>query len=85
MSTGEERPPTNTRKIKQDNERKFLYLAIFTLVIVGGVLIALVFGPESLFTALPCLLGGAGMILIPWLVLVGLQKWRDRMDESDGQ
>ena len=83
MSDNEELPPTNTRKIRQESERKYLYLVIFTLVVVGGFLIALVFGPESLLTALPCLLAGAALIVIPWLVLAGLQKWRDGMEDSD--
>ncbi len=82
MDDNEELPPTNTRKIKQESDRKYLYLVIFTLVVVGGFLIAVIFGPESLLTALPCLLGGAAMILIPWLILSLLQRWRDGIDSE---
>lgn len=80
MSSDEERPPTNTRRNKQESDRKYLYLVIFTLVVVGGFLIGIIFGVESLLTALPCLIAGAAMIVMPWLVLAVLQKWRDRMD-----
>jgi protein-S-isoprenylcysteine O-methyltransferase Ste14 len=76
----EESPPTNTRRQRQESDRRLLYLVIFTLVVVGGILIAIIYGPESLLTALPCLLAGAGMILIPWFLLAVLQKWRDRVD-----
>ena len=82
MSDNEELPPTNTRRERREADRKYLYLVIFTLVVVGGFLIAVIYGPETLLTALPCLIAGAAMILIPWLVLSALQKWRDRMDEG---
>jgi len=48
---------------------------------VGGGLIALIYGPAALLTALPCLLGGAALILAPWLLLTALEKWRERLDE----
>ena len=82
MSDNEELPPTNTRRERREADRKYLYLVIFTLVVVGGFLIAVIYGPETLLTALPCLIAGAAMILIPWLVLSALQKWRDRMDDG---
>ena len=44
MKKDNERPPTNTRKFRQESDRKYLYLVIFTLVVVGGFLIALVYG-----------------------------------------
>ena len=82
MSDNEELPPTNTRRERREADRKYLYLVIFTLVVVGGFLIAVIYGPESLLTALPCLLGGAALILLPWGVLTLIQKWRDGIDES---
>lgn len=72
--------PSNTRRFGQESDRKYLYMVIFTLVVVGGFLIALIFGPESLLTALPCLLGGAVLILLPWFVLNLIQKWRDGIE-----
>ena len=55
--------PTNMRRFRRESDRKFLYLVIFTLVVVGGTLIALIYGPATLLTALPCLLAGAALIL----------------------
>jgi hypothetical protein len=76
-------PPTNMRRFRRESDRKFLYLVIFTLVVVGGGLIALIYGPGSLLTALPCLLIGAALILVPWLVLTVFEKWRDRMERAE--
>jgi membrane protein implicated in regulation of membrane protease activity len=55
-------------------------MIIFCLVVVGGALIALILGPEALITALPCLLGAAGLILGLWLLFVIIQWWLDRLD-----
>ena len=81
MSEDKQLPPSNTRRFGQESDRKYLYLVIFTLVVVGGILIALIYGPESLLTALPCLLGGAVLILLPWAMLTLIQKWRDGIEE----
>jgi hypothetical protein len=79
--TGDDkRPATNMRRIRQDSDRSFLLLAIATLIIVGGLLIGLIFGPETLLTALPCLVGGAALILAPWLLLSMLEKWRNKAE-----
>jgi len=74
-------PPSNMRRFRQESDRKYLFLAIFTLVVVGGILIALIYGPESLLTALPCLLGGAVLILLPWGLLTLIQKWRNGIEK----
>jgi membrane protein implicated in regulation of membrane protease activity len=76
-------PPTNMRRFRRESDRKFLYLVIFTLVVVGGTLIALIYGPGSLLTALPCLLAGAALILVPWLLLTVFEKWRERMERAE--
>jgi hypothetical protein len=68
------------RRFRQDSDWNFLLLAIATLIIVGGFLIGLIFGPATLLTALPCLLGGAGLILAPWLLLSMLEKWRNKAE-----
>ena len=75
--------PSNMRRYRRESDRRFLLLVILTLVFVGGGLIALILGVEALLTALPCLLGGAALILLPWLALTGLERWRDRMERAD--
>lgn len=69
---------TNTRQEKRTAERRYLFLVLLTLVLVGGGLIGLVFGPEAFLTALPCLLVGVMLILAPWLLLSLLERWRQR-------
>jgi hypothetical protein len=77
----QERPlPTNKRQERKNSDKKLLYLVIFSLVVVGSGLIGLIFGWQALLTSLPCLFGGALLILIPWGLLTLAEKWRDRME-----
>ncbi|MCA9873340.1 MAG: hypothetical protein KC441_06785 [Anaerolineales bacterium] len=71
---------TNKRQQRRESDNKLLLLVIFVLVVVGSVLIALIFGRETFLTSVPCLLGGALLILVPWGLLTLAEKWRDRMD-----
>ena len=61
----------NTRR--QADDRAYLWMVLFTLVVVGGLVIALVYGPAALLTAVPVLLGGAALIVVPYLVLKGIE------------
>jgi hypothetical protein len=62
------------------DERPYLKMVLFTLVVAGGFVIALVYGPAALLTAVPILLGGAALIMIPWWILTALEKWRNRIE-----
>jgi hypothetical protein len=66
--------------MKERDEKRLLFLVIFTLVVVGGGLIGLIFGWQAVLTAVPCLLGGALLILVPWGLLTLAEKWRDRLE-----
>jgi hypothetical protein len=70
--------PTDRRRARRRHERQLVALAVGVLVIVGGALIALVYGPPALLTALPCLLAGAGAILILYLLLLLVERWINR-------
>ena len=74
---------TSARRFRRESDRKFLTLVILTLVFVGGGLVAVILGPEALLLALPFLLGGAIMILVPWLLLTAIEIWRERMERVD--
>jgi hypothetical protein len=78
----EQRPFTNSRKIRQENDRQFLKMVLFSLVVVGGFIIALVYGASSLLTALPILLGGAALIALPYLTLKGIEWLLKRYNEE---
>ena len=83
MSQDNKRPTTNIRRNRRDSEKKFLALVLFTLVFVGGGLIALIFGVGALLTALPCLLGGAALMIGLWLLLSLGEWWLRRRDQFD--
>ncbi|VAW30995.1 hypothetical protein MNBD_CHLOROFLEXI01-5070 [hydrothermal vent metagenome] len=76
-----EKRPSSSREIRKDDNQSFLILVIFTLVVVGSVLIGLIYGGTAVLTALPCLLGGALLILLPWGMLTLIEKWRNSMTE----
>ena len=80
MARDDKPPPTNMRRYRRQSERKLLALVIFALVVVGGGLIALIYGPGALLTALPCLLGGAALILGLWLLFSLVERWLKRLD-----
>lgn len=54
--------------MRRRHERQILAVVLLTLVVVGGGLIALIFGVERLLGALPCLLAGAGAIVLLYLL-----------------
>jgi hypothetical protein len=83
MSQDNKRSTTNSRRYRRDSEKKFLFLVLFTLVFVGGGLIALIFGLEALLTALPCLLGGAALMIGLWLLLSLGEWWLRRREQLD--
>jgi len=74
MCTGRH-PPTDMRRWRKQEENRLLMLALLVLVVVGGGLIGIFFGPGTLWTALPCLFGGAAIILGLWLLLNVVERW----------
>jgi hypothetical protein len=75
------RPSTNSRQIRHENDRHFLKMVVFTLVAAGGLTIELIYGPAALLTALPILLGGAGLIVVPYLVLKTIEWLYQRLSD----
>lgn len=70
-------------KGRRATEGTFLRLVLLTLVLGGGLAVAVVYGPGALLSALPVLLLGAALILIPWFLLSGLGRWRARMEQEE--
>ena len=73
----------SNRTLRKEFERKLLWLVVFTLVVVGGGLIALIYGPMSLLTSLPFLLGGAALIAVPYLILKGIELLLNRYNGEE--
>jgi len=62
-----------------------LWLVLLTLIAGGGVVIVLFYGLGALLSALPILLAGAGLILVPWAVLTAIGNWRARVLAEERQ
>jgi protein-S-isoprenylcysteine O-methyltransferase Ste14 len=71
------RAPTDLRKMQQEANRRLFALVIIVLVFVGAGLIALSYGAGPAVVALACLLFGAGLLGILWLVFSLIGKWAD--------
>ena len=79
----ETRGHRNAQSIRRDNNRRNMWMAILTLVFGGSLLSGLVFGWEAIFSSLPFLLIGALLILIPWMVMQGIGRFLDWVDQDE--
>jgi hypothetical protein len=61
--------PFNSRTYQGRLERELIIGGIIVGVVVGGGLIALIWGSTALFTALACFAGMLGLIAVVWLFL----------------
>lgn len=74
----ESNKPTDVRGIRRQTERRLLIAVVVALVVVGGIAIAAIYGWRSIFTALICLLPGAGIITALFLFWGGIDRWLRR-------
>ena len=75
MQTGK---PTNPRASRRRAQRRLLWIVIAFLVVGGTLAIALVYGLPAAGLGLVCLLAGAGLLGLLWLILGLLQRWAGR-------
>jgi fatty acid desaturase len=76
----QEHKPTDLRELCRQTDRRLLVAVIVALVVVGGVAIGAIYGWQSIFTALICLIPGAGVIVLLFLFWGGIERWL-RKDE----
>jgi hypothetical protein len=69
------RPPTDLRGMRRRLDRNLAWAVIIFLVGVGGTLIALIYGTGPAMLGLVCLLGGAGVFGLLWLILTLMERW----------
>ena len=68
---------------KHHNEdRAYLAMTMGTLLIIGGGIIALIYGPASLLTSLPFLLLGSLLIWLLWKIVTAVGSWRERTERE---
>jgi hypothetical protein len=61
--------PTDLRARRASEQRRLFWVVVAFLTIVGGATIALVYGQSAAALGLVCLLAGAGILSILWLIL----------------
>ncbi|HUX75185.1 MAG TPA: hypothetical protein VMY40_00935 [Anaerolineae bacterium] len=66
--------PTDLRARRRREQRRLFWIAAAFLVVVGGVTIALVYGPPAAALGLVCLLAGAGLLGLLWLILLLIER-----------
>ena len=66
--------PTDLRARRRHEQRRLFWVVAAFLVVVGGIAIALVYGPEAVILGLVCLLAGAGILGLLWLFLTLIER-----------
>jgi len=75
MRKQEESPsPTDLRGRRRREQRRLFWIVAVFLVVVGGIAIALVYGLPSAMLGLVCLLTGAGILGLLWLILLLIER-----------
>jgi hypothetical protein len=69
------RPPTDTRKQQARFNRTLGLMVLFVLVVVGGGLITLFYGPQAGLLGVVCLFAGAATIGLIWLIYTLIGRW----------
>lgn len=72
------RPPTDLRRLRQRQERNLFLAVIVFLLVVGGGLIAWIYGVGALATALVCLSAGVALLVLLWILVSLLGWWAER-------
>ena len=73
MKEGRGKPSDPRARRRREQRRIFWVVAIF-LVVGGGIAIALVYGPRAVLPGATCLLAGAGVLGLLWLVLLLIER-----------
>ena len=73
-----QRPPTDCRATRRKSDRSLALAVVIFLVGVGGTAIALVYGGGAAALGLVCLLAGAGLFGLIWLILTLIGRWAER-------
>ena len=72
------RPPTDYRANRRKTERDLAWAVVVFLVGVGGALIAFIYGGGAAILGITCLLAGAGIFGLVWLILTLMGRWANK-------
>ena len=70
--------PTDLRAQRRREQRRLFWIVAVFLVVGGSIAIALVYGAEAIPLGVMCLLAGAGLLGLVWLILTLLEKTTNR-------
>ena len=73
MKGGADRP-TDLRAQRRREQRRLFWIVAAFLVVGGTIAIALVYGPPAAALGLACLLAGAGVLGLLWLILLLIER-----------
>jgi hypothetical protein len=65
------------RDYRKQLEKRLIFAIVIALVVVGSIVIGLVYGWRSVFTGLICLVPGAAILGLLWLLLGWLERFVD--------
>lgn len=66
--------PIDMRRYRRREQQRLLWVVAGFLVVVGGLTIGLVYGLESVILGVVCLLAGAAVLVLLWLILNLLER-----------
>jgi uncharacterized membrane protein YhaH (DUF805 family) len=66
--------PTDLRGRRRREQRRLFWIVAIFLVVVGSVAIALAYGPSAAVLGMGCLLVGAGVLGLLWLILLIIER-----------
>jgi uncharacterized membrane protein len=72
------RPVTDLRAHRRKEERRLIVIIVIFLVVVGGIVIGLVYGWQQAAIGGACLLVGAAVLSLLWLILALVERWANR-------
>ena len=71
-------PVTDLRALRRKDERRLIVIIAIFLVVVGGIVIGLVYGWQQAAMGGACLLVGAAVLGLLWLILSLVERWANR-------
>ena len=66
--------PTDLRARRRREQRRLFWVVVAFLVVAGSITIAVVYGPQAAVLGLVCLLAGAGVLGLLWLILFLMER-----------
>jgi Na+/proline symporter len=67
--------PIDMRRYRRREQRRLLWIVAGFLVVVGGLTIGLVYGLQSVILGVVCLLAGAAVLALLWLILSLMERF----------